>query len=130
MDRASLHRIERMNWIFGGVLVALCGALGTMEHVLGSLVGVVLGAVNFSLVARIVERMAQAATGKLEAKASTMFLAPKMAVLMGLVFAAIYFLPISSPMLAIGFSVFMLSIGVETVRYVLRSPAANGNGTH
>ncbi len=77
MDRASLHRIERMNWIFGGVLVAVGGALGTMEHVLGSLVGVVLGAVNFSLVARIVERMAQAATGKLEAKASTMFLAPR-----------------------------------------------------
>lgn len=119
MDRTSLHRIERMNWILGGVLVAACGVLGTMEHVLGSLVGVVLGAVNFSLVARIVEKMALAAQGKLDAKAGSMFLAPKMAVLMGLVFAALYFLPISAGMLAIGFSVFMLSIAVETVRYVL-----------
>ena len=119
MDRASLHRIERLNWILGGVLVAVCGALGTMEHVLGSLVGVVLGAVNFSLVARIVEKMALAAQGKLDAKAGSMFLMPKMAILMGLVFAALYFLPVSVPALAVGFSVFMLSIVVETVRYVL-----------
>lgn len=119
MDRTSLHRIERMNWILGGVLVAVCGALGTMEHVLGSLVGVVLGAVNFMLVARIVEKMALAAQGKVEARAGSMFLAPKMAILMGLVFAALYFLPISAPMLAVGFSVFMLSIVVEAVRYVL-----------
>ena len=125
MDRTSLHRIERMNWILGGVLVAECGALGTMEHVLGSLVGVVLGAVNFMLVARIVEKMALAAQGKVEARAGSMFLAPKMAILMGLVFAALYFLPISAPMLAVGFSVFMLSIAVEAVRYVLlRSTAA------
>ena len=119
MDRTSLHRIERLNWILGGVLVAVCGALGTMEHVLGSLVGVVLGAVNFMLVARIVEKMALAAQGKVEARAGSMFLAPKMAILMGLVFAALYFLPISAPMLAVGFSVFMLSIAVEAVRYVL-----------
>ena len=119
MDRTSLHRIERLNWILGGVLVALCGALGTMEHVLGSLVGVVLGAVNFMLVARIVEKMALAAQGKLDAKAGSMWLAPKMAILMGAVFAAIYFLPISVAMVAVGFSVFMLSIAVETVRYVL-----------
>ena len=119
MDRASLHRIERMNWIFGGVLVAACGVLGTKEHVIGSLVGVVLGAVNFSLVGRIVEKMALVAQGKPEAKASSLFLAPKLAILMGLVFAALYFLPISAGMLAVGFSVFMLSIVVETVRYVL-----------
>jgi hypothetical protein len=119
MDLTSLHRIVRMKCILGGVLVAVCGALGTLEHVLGSLVGVVLGAVNFMLVARIVEKMALAAQGKVEARAGSMFLAPKMAILMGLVFAALYFLPISAPMLAVGFSVFMLSIVVEAVRYVL-----------
>jgi hypothetical protein len=126
MDRKSLSRIERMNYILGGVLVAAVGVLGTGEQVLGALVGVVLSAVNFSLIVRIVERMTAAASGG-RAKASGILLAPKMLVLMGAAALALFLLPISAVMLAAGFSVFLVSIGVETVRYVLRSPAEGGN---
>ena len=125
MDRTSLSRIERMNYIIGGIFIAAVGVLGTGEQLLGAVVGVVLSAVNFSLVVRIVERMTQAATGS--GKASGLLLAPKLLVLMGAAALALFLLPISAVMLAVGFSVFLVSIAVETVRYVLRSPAANGN---
>lgn len=114
-----------MNYILGGVLVAAAGVLGTRDQVLGALVGVLLCAVNFSLVVRIVEKMTAAATGR--SKSSGLLLAPKMLLLMGAAALALFLLPISAVMLAAGFSVFLVSIGVETVRYVLRSPAANGN---
>lgn len=126
MDRKSLSRIERMNYILGGALVAVVGVLGTRDQLLGALVGVVLSAVNFSLVVRIVEKMTAAATGG-RAKASGILLAPKMLVLMGAAAVALFLLPISAVMLAAGFSVFLVSIAVETVRYVLRSPAESGN---
>lgn len=125
MDRKSLSRIERLNYILGGALVAAVGVLGTRDQVLGALVGVLLSAVNFSLVVRIVEKMTAAATG--QSKASGILLAPKMLVLMGAAALALFLLPISAVMLAAGFSVFLVSIGVETVRYVLRSPAESGN---
>lgn len=123
MDRTSLSRIERMNYIFGGVLVAAAGVLGTRDQVLGALVGVVLCSVNFSLVVRIVEKMTASATGG-QSKASGLWLAPKLLALMSAAALALFLLPISAVMLAAGFSVFLVSIGVETVRYVLRSPAA------
>ena len=125
MDRKSLSRIERLNYILGGALVAAVGVLGTRDQVLGALVGVLLSAVNFSLVVRIVEKMTAAATG--QSKASGILLAPKMLVLMGAAALALFLLPISAVMLAAGFSVFLVSIGVETVRYVLRSPTESGN---
>jgi hypothetical protein len=123
MDRTSLTRIERMNYILGGVLVGLAGVLGTGEQVLGALVGVLLCALNFSAVRRLVEKMMRAAKGQPDSRASALLLAPKLLVLMGAAAAAVVFLPISPIMLAIGFSVFLVSIGVETVRYVLRNPA-------
>ena len=128
MDRTSLGRIERMNYVLGGVLVAAVGVLGTREQLLGAAVGVLLQALNFSLVRRLVERMMHAAQGVPQSKASAFVLAPKLLVVMGAAAAALVFLPISAIMLAVGFSVFLVSIGVETVRYVLRSPASGRDG--
>jgi hypothetical protein len=124
MDRTSLTRIERMNYIFGGVIIALAGVFGTGEQVLGALVGVLLCALNFSAVRRLVEKMLRVAQGEVQSRASALLLAPKLLILMGAAAAAVVFLPISPIMLAVGFSVFLVSIGVETVRYVLRNPAA------
>ena len=128
MDRTSLTRIERMNYILGGAIVAVTAALGTGAQVLGAVVGVLLCAVNFSAVRRLVEKMMLAAKGEQQSRASALLLAPKLLLLMGAAAAAVVFLPISAIMLAVGFSVFLLSIGVETVRYVLRSPAAGPHG--
>jgi hypothetical protein len=128
MDRTTLTRIERMNYIVGGALVALTAAIGSGPQVLGALIGVLLCAVNFSAVRRLVERMMRAAQGAPQSRASAFLLAPKLLLLMGGAAAAIVFLPISAIMLAVGFSVFLVSIGVEMVRYVLRTPAAGPPG--
>lgn len=127
MDRTSLTRIERMNYILGGVIVAAVAVLGTGEQLLGAAVGVVVSALNFSLLRRLVERMAAAAVGQRVGRWSSLALIPQLLLLMGTMLAALVFLPVSVVMVAVGFSVFLLSIAVETVRYVLRSPAANGN---
>src|SRR5690606_357503 len=103
MNRQSLHRIERMNYVLGGILVAATGVLGTGEQLLGALVGVVLSAVNFSLARRLVERMlvaAQGGAGAAGGRASGVALLPKMAAVMGATAAALVFLPISAIMLA------------------------------
>lgn len=124
MDHASLGRIERMNYYLGGAVVAVTAVFGTGPQVLGAVIGVVLCAVNFSAVRRLVQSMMGAARGEPRSRAGAILLAPKLLILMGAAAAAIVFLPISAIMLAVGFSVFLVSIGVETVRYVLGSPAA------
>ena len=123
MNRRYLTRIERMNYILGGVLVVITAALGTGEQVLGAFVGAALSAINFSLVRRLVEGLVREARGEVTTRVSSLALAPKMLVLMGAVVLALLFLPISAVMFAAGFSVFLLSITVETVRYVTVRPS-------
>jgi len=127
MDRTSLTRIERMNYILGGAFIALVAAVGTGEQLLGAVVGTALSALNFTLLRGLVERLAGAASGANNRRLAGLALIPKMLGLMAAVAAAVVFLPLSVPMVAAGFSVFLVSITVETVRYVLRTPAANGN---
>ena len=127
MDRTSLARIERMNYILGGAFIALIAALGTGEQLLGAVVGASLSALNFTFLRLLVERMAAAAAGKKVGRLSSLALIPQLLGIMVAVAAAVVFLPLSIPMVAAGFSVFLVSIGVETVRYVLRNPATNGN---
>jgi hypothetical protein len=42
-----------------------------------------------------------------------------MGLLMGLVFLAVYLLPLSPAALAVGLSVFLMSIAIESVRFAL-----------
>lgn len=127
LDRRYLTHIEKMNYIFGGVLVVVTAAMGTGEQVLGAFVGAALSAINFSLVRRLVEGLVREARGETTTRVSSLALAPKMLVLMGAVVLALLFLPISAVMFAAGFSVFLLSITVETVRYVTVKPPAPGD---
>jgi hypothetical protein len=120
MHNQSLRRIERLNYILGGVMVAAAPFFLGKEEALGVLVGVLLGAVNFSVLRRIVERwLTNASKGNHN---SGFFLIPKMMLLMGAVFAALFFLPISALFLAAGFSIFVISIAIETVRVILYPP--------
>ena len=115
MNARALRRIERLNYILGGVLAAASAVFLAKEQALGMLVGVILGSVNFSLLSRIVQRWlrgAEKGTG-----AGGYFLIPKMGALLVAVFLALRFLPISPVYFAIGFSIFLLSIAIETVRF-------------
>jgi hypothetical protein len=120
MDPTALIRIERLNYILGGVLVASAALLMTTQQALGVLVGVVLAAANFTFIRMLVVKALDKSKANQDSNTAMLFV-PKMMALMGFVAAAIYFLPIAPVGLAIGFSVFLVSIGVETLRY-LTSP--------
>jgi hypothetical protein len=123
MNINSLIRIERLNYVLGGALIVVMAFVLPFSGALGVVVGVILSCANFSVMRRMVQgwmRQARAGGGN-----RSFFMAPKMALLMLAVFLAIRLLPITAEGLAIGFSVFLLSIAVETVRYI-SSPRVNG----
>jgi hypothetical protein len=126
MHGFSIHRVERMNYLLGGLLVAATALLGSREHMLGALVGALVSAVNFSLISRIVRRMGSApAPGQ---NTAALMLVPKMLGVMGAITLAILFVPLSAVMLAVGFSIFLVSIGIETVRFALTAHSEPGAG--
>lgn len=128
MGVENLIRIERLNYILGGVLIVAAAVSTPQDQALGVLVGVLLTSLNFSLMRRMVDRWMRTAPERRGPQA--FFMIPKMGGILGLVFLAVKFLPISAPALVIGFSVFLVSIAVETLRYWFYPPAgdsANGN---
>lgn len=123
MDPQSARRIERLNYILGAVAVGASLLVCTRPQVLGLLVGALLGALNFSAIRRLVERQIEAqkrGAGGFQ----TALVLPKMLVLIAAVGAAIWFLPIAPVFLALGFSIFMVSIAVETVRFMTNGPVS------
>lgn len=122
MTATSLARIERLNLVFGGIFCIGGALLGTRAQALGIVVGVVLTCLNFMALRRLV---AAATTKAADAKSShrTLLILPKMTGLLAAVALSLLFLPISPAAFALGYSVFVISIIVETT-YSLLSPTA------
>jgi hypothetical protein len=128
MDASAAVRIERLNYLLGAALAA-GAALILGPHVgLGVLVGAAISAANFSVLRRLVGRMLgprgeEGAAGgdadRRQTRGAVLFL-PKMAALVVAVALAIYYLPVSPIAVAVGFSIFLVSFGVETVRFLTR----------
>jgi hypothetical protein len=116
MDMGAIRRIERLNYLLAAVFIGLVAVLGDGAQLLGAAVGGTLSALNFTVVRRIVGKMMAAPRGQ-QSRPALAFV-PKMMALMAVVALAIYFLPLSPAMLAVGFSIFMISIAIETVRFV------------
>lgn len=123
MHGFSIQRVERLNYILGGLLVAGTAVLGSQEQMFGALVGALVSSLNFSLIARIVRRMGSA---QAQSSGAALMLVPKMLGVMGAVTLAIIYLPLSAVMLAVGFSIFLVSIGIETVRFAVSTSGASG----
>lgn len=116
MNVQSLHRIERLNYMLGGVLIASMAFVLDRPGALGVLVGVIISSANFTVMRKMVQSWLRQAPDR--RGSSSFFMVPKMTMLMGAVALSLIFLPISAGGLVIGFSVFLLSIGIETVRYI------------
>ena len=116
MDAKSLERIERLNYVFGAVLIFVCIALTSTHFSLGVSLGVALTCVNFTIIRRLVDKLLAAHPDRRGPTA--FFFVPKMAGILAAVSLAIFFLPISAIGLGIGFSVFLLSIMVESIRFM------------
>jgi hypothetical protein len=118
----SLLRIERLNYAIGGIAVVIAALTQPRENALGVAVGVALTCLNFFVLRRLVARWsADAKAGKLAN--SQLLMLPKMIGLMALVVGALALLPIDAAAFTIGYSIFILSIVIETFYASLRAPA-------
>ncbi|WP_045119254.1 ATP synthase subunit I [Haliangium ochraceum] len=106
-----------MNFILGALLVAGAALWMTRADALGVLVGVALSCANFSVMRRMVQRWLRTAADRRGPQ--MLVLIPKMTGLMLAVFLAVFFLPVTGIGVLIGFSVFLGSIAIETVRFSL-----------
>lgn len=127
MASPSILRIERLNYGISAVAVALALVTQPRAVTLGVAVGAGLTCLNFYVLRRlIVKWTAEAASGK-GGNASLLML-PKMVGLMGAVVVAVLFLPIDVIAFAAGYSIFIVSIIVETTYTALRPAAADPAG--
>jgi hypothetical protein len=125
----SLLRIERLNYALGGVLVIAAAITQSRPIALGFAVGVALTCLNFFVLRKLVYKWtSDAAQGK-TGNAPYLML-PKMVGLMGAVALAIFFLPIDPIAFTIGYSLFIVSIVIDTTYSALRPTAEPTSTEH
>jgi hypothetical protein len=109
-----LHRIERLNYLFGGIMVIACAIFATRrDQALGAAVGVALTCLNFAILRRLVFKWTSSVKEGDERGGTRIYLIlPKMIGLMGSVVLALWLLPINAVFFVAGYSVFILSIVV------------------
>jgi ATP synthase I chain len=110
----SIIRIERLNYAIAAV-VALVGVLTQSNRIaLGLAIGAVLTCANFFVLRKLVVKWTtDAARG--ETGSAPYLMLPKMVGLMGAVAVAILLLPIDAIAFVIGYSIFLVSILIETI---------------
>jgi hypothetical protein len=117
----SIHRIERLNYGIGAVLVAAALLTQPRSISLGVAVGVALTCVNFFVLRKLVVKWTRDAAAGRGGNGAVLML-PKMIGLMGAVALAILFLPINAVAFAIGYSIFIVSILIDATYSALRTP--------
>jgi hypothetical protein len=116
----SMIRIERLNYALGGILVIAAAITQPQPIALGVAVGVALTCLNFFVLRKLVYKWtSDAAQGK--SGNAPLLMLPKMVGLMGAVAVAILFLPIDPIAFTIGYSLFIVSIVLDTTFSALRS---------
>ena len=128
----SIRRIQRLNYGIGAVLIATAALTQPRSIALGVTVGVILTCLNFFVLRKLVVKWTSDAAAGRTSNASFLML-PKMIGLMGAVAAAVLLLPLDVIAFAIGYSIFIVSIIVDSIYTALRPSAAdsaseNGNG--
>jgi hypothetical protein len=125
----SMLRIERINYALGGVLVIAAALTQSRPVALGVAVGVLLTCLNFHVLRRLVTKWtADAAQGR--TGSAPLLMLPKMIGLMGAVAVAILFLPIDPVAFTVGYSIFIISIVIDTSYSALRTPTSTETDKH
>jgi hypothetical protein len=113
----ALARIERLNYLLATVAVAIAALLFARADLVGVTMGAAIGCANFTMIRRLVGRWMRSAAD--QRNTTALLFLPKMMVLIAVVFVVIRYVPMNPVAFAIGFSVFLVSIAVETVRFAL-----------
>ena len=116
MHPKQLEAIERWNLLLSAILIVGAAAFFDRRVALGVVVGAALSCANFWGIHRLV--LASLRSSGRKRSVLQILLGAKMAVLMLLVFLAVQFLPLNPVALAVGLSVFLVSIAIESVRVV------------
>lgn len=124
---ASILRIERLNYGIAGVLIVGAALTQPRDIALGVAIGAALTCVNFHLLRRLVTKWT-AAAAKGERSSAPMLMLPKMVGLMGAVALAILFLPIQPVAFIVGYSIFIVSIVIDTTFAAMRPEANDSHG--
>jgi ATP synthase I subunit len=120
----SIHRIERLNYGLSAALIALAALTQTRAVALGLAVGCGLTCLNFYVLRRLVVKWTDDAARRGSGN-STMLYLPKMIAMMGAVAAAVLLLPIDIIAFIVGYSIFIVSIIVDSTYTALRPSAAD-----
>lgn len=125
MASPSILRIERINYALGGVVIIAAALTQSQPIALGIAVGVALTCLNFYVLRKLVVKWtsdaAQGKTGN-----APLLMLPKMVGLMGAVAVAILLLPLDPIAFTIGYSIFIISIVIDTTYSALRDPEEAG----
>ena len=120
MASPSILRIERLNYAISGVLIIAAALTQPRDVALGVAVGAALTCVNFFVLRKLVTKWtSDAAQGK--SGNAPLLMLPKMVGLMGAVAVAILFLPLNVIAFIVGYSIFIVSIIVDTSYAALRA---------
>lgn len=122
MGPKELTRISRMTAVLGAAMCLGAVLLFSPAVALGVTVGAALAAANLFSVRYLVT--ASLRKDGLKRAALQLLLMGKMGLLFVMVFLAIRFLPINPIALAVGMSVFLVAIAVESLRFSM-SPTGN-----
>jgi hypothetical protein len=127
----SIQRIERLNYALAVIVVAVgLVVVQSRPVVLGLMVGAGLTCLNFYVLRRLVVKWTEEAASGKPGNASLLML-PKMVFLMGAVAIAVLFLPIDVISFVVGYSIFILSIVIETAYTALSgSPPEQSSSEH
>lgn len=128
MATPSLLRIERLNYALGGILVIAAAVTQPRPIALGVAVGVALTCLNFFVLRKLVFKWTSDAQKGKPGNAPLLML-PKMIGLMGAVAVAILVLPIDPIAFTIGYSLFIVSIVIDTTYSALRPHKAEPTST-
>jgi hypothetical protein len=123
----SILRIERMNYVLGGVLAVAALITQARDIALGVAVGAALTCANFYVLRRLVTKWtAEAAAGK--GGNSAVLMLPKMVALMAAVAVAVLLLPIDVIAFTVGYSIFIVSIVADTIYSGMRTENGHDHG--
>ena len=125
MASPSILRIERFNYAIAFALVAVGAVTQPKDVVLGLLVGSGLTCLNFFVLRKLIVKWTADAKTQTGSGAASLLMLPKMVGLMGAVAVAVLVLPLDVIAFTIGYSIFIVSIIVESTYTALRPSAAD-----
>ena len=121
----TVRLVERLNYLFGGILIIGSVFVATRTQALGLAIGVALTCLNFAVLRGLVHKWTKAVKDGEPSSGKAFLIMPKMIGMMAAVVVIILFLPVDAIAFLIGYSIFFPSLVVAGVIDALRHAHAD-----